>query len=56
MCCFISESVQNDDAEDDPEYNVLCDDDFTNGNDTIHRKQNYHIYKYYLSIKISLNY
>jgi len=24
--------VQNDDGEDDPEYNVLGDDDFTNGN------------------------
>ncbi|XP_050444366.1 GON-4-like protein [Adelges cooleyi] len=24
------DSGQNDDAEDDPEYNVLCDDDFTN--------------------------
>lgn len=29
---FILESVQNDDGEDDPEYNVLGDDDFTNGN------------------------
>jgi len=31
-CCFVLESVQNDDGEDDPEYNVLGDDDFTNGN------------------------
>lgn len=30
---FISEPVHNDDGEDDPEYNVLCDDDFSKSND-----------------------
>lgn len=30
--CFILESAHIDDNEDDPEYNVLCDDEFTNGN------------------------
>lgn len=29
---FISESVQNDDVDEDPEYNVLSDDEFTSGN------------------------
>lgn len=48
--------MQNDDAEDDPEYNVLCDDDFTNGNDTNLRKYNFHIYKNYYLLKISMNY
>jgi len=32
LFCLILEPVQNYDMEDDPEYNVLCDIDFTNGN------------------------
>lgn len=32
---FILESVQNDDADEDPEYNVLSDDEFTSGNNKI---------------------
>lgn len=47
--------MQNDDAEDDPEYNVLCDDDFTSGNDTNLRKHKYCIYKKCTLIKISMN-
>jgi len=40
LFCLIIEPVQNYDMEDDPEYNVLCDIDFTNGNNLISKKYN----------------